>query len=238
MANKKKKRNSNYVTEKTIAKHKEAELAAKKRARAKRIKAWTYVGIVALVIAATVIGILAAAGVFSKRTPTHHATIEIENYGTIHLELYGNAAPKTVENFVKLANEGFYDGLTFHRIIEDFMAQGGDPNGDGTGGSGTKIEGEFKINGFRNPIKHKRGTISMARGDDYDSASSQFFIVHKTSENNSLSLDGNYAAFGMVTEGMEIIDKMIEEAETIGSNGTVLAGTEPKIKSITVHEVH
>lgn len=138
-----------------------------------------------------------------------HAVIEMENGGVIKLELYHNIAPITVENFVKLAESGFYDGLIFHRVISGFMIQGGDPEGNGTGGPGYTIKGEFTANGVNNTIKHERGVISMARKghpyyDDqyYDTAGSQFFIMHK----DNSGLDGKYAAFGRVTEGMEVVD--------------------------------
>ena len=130
--------------------------------------------------------------------------IEMENGGIIKLELYPEAAPITVENFVKLAKNGFYDGLIFHRVIKDFMIQGGDPEGTGMGGAKDKIKGEFAINGWKNPISHLRGVISMARSRAYDSASSQFFICHA----DSTFLDGQYAAFGKVTEGMEVVDEI------------------------------
>ena len=130
--------------------------------------------------------------------------IEMENGGKIELELYPEAAPKTVENFLKLVGEGFYDGLIFHRVIPGFMIQGGDPLGNGMGGSKEKIHGEFRSNGHNNPIKHERGVISMARGNDFNSASSQFFIMHK----NAPHLDGAYAAFGRVVEGMETVDEI------------------------------
>ena len=128
--------------------------------------------------------------------------IEMENGKKIKLELYPEIAPITVENFEKLVSEGFYDGLTFHRIIYGFMIQGGDPLGNGTGDSKVKIPGEFKSNGWDNPISHKRGVISMARAQNPNSASCQFFIVHEDSE----FLDGDYAAFGHVTEGMDVVD--------------------------------
>lgn len=128
--------------------------------------------------------------------------IEVKGFGTIMVELDKEAAPKTVENFEKLVSEGFYDGLTFHRIIKGFMIQGGDPKGIGTGDSKVKIPGEFKSNGWDNPISHKRGVISMARAQNPNSASCQFFIVHEDSE----FLDGDYAAFGHVTEGMDVVD--------------------------------
>ena len=128
--------------------------------------------------------------------------IEVKGFGTIMVELDKEAAPKTVENFEKLVSEGFYDGLTFHRLIKGFMIQGGDPLGNGTGDSKVKIPGEFKSNGWDNPISHKRGVISMARAQNPNSASCQFFIVHEDSE----FLDGDYAAFGHVTEGMDVVD--------------------------------
>lgn len=131
-------------------------------------------------------------------------TIEMENGKKIKLELYPDAAPVTVANFEKLVSEGFYDGLIFHRVIENFMIQGGDPDGTGMGGSENKIKGEFRSNGVNNPIKHERGVISMARSMNPDSASSQFFIVHKTSPH----LDGQYAAFGKVVEGMDVVDEI------------------------------
>lgn len=166
---------------------------------------------------------------------SHKAEIEVENYGTIKLDLSKEAAPITVENFVKLANEGFYDGLTFHRIMKDFMIQGGDPNGNSTGGSGEEIKGEFSLNGWDNPISHLRGTISMAReGSNMDSASSQFFIVHKDSTG---ALDNKYAAFGRVTEGMEIVDHICEDAQPLDTNGTIDKFEQPVIKSIKVTEV-
>lgn len=161
----------------------------------------------------------------------HHAVITVENYGEIHLELDGDTAPVTVKNFVELAKSGFYDGLTFHRIIESFMIQGGDPEGTGLGGSEQEIIGEFKSNGIENDISHKRGVISMARlGEDPNSASSQFFIMHRTSTH----LDGDYAAFGHVTEGMTVVDKIASEAIVEDDNGTVAAKNQPVIKSIVI----
>ena len=130
--------------------------------------------------------------------------IEMNNGKVIKLELDETAAPKTVANFNKLVSEGFYDGLSFHRIMPGFMIQGGDPAGNGTGGSKEKIVGEFASNGFNNPIKHVRGVISMARAMDPNSASSQFFIMHADAPH----LDGNYAAFGHVVEGLEVVDEI------------------------------
>ncbi len=161
---------------------------------------------------------------------THHATIEVEDYGTIKLELDADVAPVTVANFAKLADEGFYNGLTFHRIISGFMVQGGDPNGNGTGGSDEKIVGEFSDNGHPNSISHVRGTISMARAQAYNSASSQFFIMQA----DTPSLDGQYAAFGHVTEGMDVVDAMCEAARPTDNNGTIAAADQPRISSITM----
>ena len=154
------------------------------------------------------------------------ATIEVENFGTIVVELYPEIAPNTVANFVELANSGFYEGVTFHRIISGFMIQGGDPQGNGQGGPGYSIKGEFTANGFENNLKHTRGVISMARTMMPDSAGSQFFIMHKDAKN----LDGQYAAFGKVIEGLDVVDK-IADTPTYASD-------KPKkdvvIKSITV----
>ena len=163
-------------------------------------------------------------------TGKHHAEIVVKNYGTISLELDADIAPITVENFAKLANEGFYDGLTFHRIISGFMIQGGDPLGNGMGGSEQNIKGEFAVNGVKNSISHVRGTISMARSQSYNSASSQFFIVHE----DSTFLDGQYAGFGKVTSGMEIVDKICEDTQVEDDNGTVLKANQPIIEKITM----
>ena len=161
---------------------------------------------------------------------THHAEIVVKNYGTIKLELYADIAPITVENFAKLVNEGFYNGLTFHRIMDGFMIQGGDPTGTGSGGSSQKIKGEFKANGVENNISHVRGVISMARSSLYNSASSQFFIV----QSDSTFLDGNYAGFGKVTEGIEIVDKICKDAPVVDNNGKVLKENQPIIEKITM----
>ena len=158
----------------------------------------------------------------------HHVKIEVEKYGTIEVELDADEAPITVTNFINLVKDNFYDGLTFHRIIDGFMIQGGDPNGNGTGGSKNTIKGEFAANGVDNNISHKRGVISMARSDYNDSASSQFFIVHKDSPH----LDGQYAAFGHVTSGMEIVDKICDDVKVEDDNGTVLKENQPIINKI------
>ena len=163
----------------------------------------------------------------------YNAVITVEDYGVIEVALDHDAAPETVDNFITLANAGFYDGLTFHRIMEGFMIQGGDPDGNGTGGSGKTIKGEFAANGFMNPISHVRGVISMARGAyDYNSASSQFFIVQKDSE----FLDNNYAAFGYVLSGMEVVDEIAAKAKPIDDNGTIPAEEQPVIESIKIIE--
>lgn len=169
-----------------------------------------------------------------KETKNYIAKIEVENYGTITLKLEGKKAPITVQNFVDLAKSGFYDGLTFHRIIKGFMIQGGDPNGNGTGGSDKTIKGEFKDNGVKNNIKHKRGVISMARSSDYDSGSSQFFIMQEEND----SLDGQYAAFGHVTKGMKIVDQICEDADPMDDNGTIAESKQPVIKTIKVSEIN
>ena len=171
----------------------------------------------------------AAAGTLDESL-IYYADIVIEDYGTITVELDQASAPITVANFVELAESGFYDGLTFHRIDEGFMIQGGDPNGDGTGGSDETIVGEFPDNGYDNTLSHIRGAISMARSNDYDSASSQFFIVHEDSE----FLDGQYAAFGYVTEGMDVVDAICKAAVPIDSNCLIAAEDQPVITSITI----
>ncbi len=160
------------------------------------------------------------------------AEIKVKDYGTITVELDPEHAPITVENFVKLAKDGFYDGLTFHRIMEGFMMQGGDPNGNGTGGSEETIKGEFSENGVDNPLSHTRGAISMARSQMPDSASSQFFIVHEDSPH----LNGLYAAFGYVTEGMDVVDKICTEAIGQDENGLLPAENQPVIESISIQE--
>ena len=161
---------------------------------------------------------------------THHAVITVKDYGDIKLVLDGDTAPITVKNFVELAKSGFYDGLTFHRIIKGFMIQGGDPKGNGTGGSDKTIRGEFSKNGVENNISHKRGVISMARLQDNNSASSQFFIMHEDGD----YLDGSYAAFGHVTEGMDVVDKIAENTPVTDSNGTVLKENQPIIEQIVI----
>lgn len=186
-----------------------------------------------LVVAVIMVFVLAGCGGTSSGSTDsgkHHVEIQVKDYGTIKVELDADTAPISVSNFIKLAKDGFYDGLTFHRIISDFMIQGGDPSGNGTGGSDETIKGEFTANGVENDISHVRGVISMARSQDYDSASSQFFIMHA----DAPSLDGQYAAFGKVTEGMEVVDKICEDTPVTDDNGTVKPEDQPKIESVKV----
>lgn len=161
----------------------------------------------------------------------HHVAIEVNNYGTIEVELDADTAPITVTNFINLANSGFYNGLTFHRVIDGFMIQGGDPKGDETGGSSETIKGEFSKNGITNNISHVRGTISMARSSANNSASSQFFIMQK----DTPSLDGQYAAFGTVTSGMDIVDKICKDCTDTNQNGVITdKSKQPVISTIRV----
>ena len=165
---------------------------------------------------------------------TYYADIVIKDYGTIRVRLDHSAAPITVSNFVNLAREGFYNGRTFHRIIEGFMMQGGSSDNAGYTGSDQLIKGEFAANGINNPLHHDRGVISMARaGYSYDSASSQFFIVH---EDNRESLDGLYAAFGYVVTGMDIVDRICEEAVPVDGNGKILLSEQPVIEKVIITE--
>ena len=167
-----------------------------------------------------------------KQAVSNNVVIETE-YGDIHVTLLPDKAPVTVENFKKLVSEGFYDGLTFHRVIDGFMIQGGDPLGNGTGGSDESIKGEFLANGVENDISHKRGTISMARSNDPDSARSQFFIMHEDNTN----LDGLYAAFGTVTDGMDTVDKIVENCAPYGdSNGMLDKENRAKIIKVYFEE--
>lgn len=163
-------------------------------------------------------------------TGKHHVEIEVKDYGVIKVELDADVAPITVTNFVNLAKDKFYDGLTFHRVITGFMIQGGDPKGNGTGGAEKTIKGEFSANGVENSIKHVRGTISMARSQENDSASSQFFIMQA----DAASLDGQYAGFGTVTDGMDVVDKICEDTPVLDSNGTVEKSSQPVISEVRV----
>lgn len=160
----------------------------------------------------------------------HHIQIWVKDYGMIAVRLDADHAPITVTNFINLAKRGFYDGLTFHRVIDGFMIQGGDPNCDGTGGSEQRIKGEFSDNGVDNPLTHTRGALSMARSGDRNSASSQFFIVQR----ESAHLNGSYAVFGYVTDGMDVVDRICEETEIQNNDGTVAKENQPVIEKVTV----
>ena len=168
-------------------------------------------------------------GVEIDYTPSCYADIKVKGYGTITVALNAEAAPITVENFVSLARSGYYDGTTFHRIMENFMAQGG--AGDGTA---AKIKGEFSSNGWDNPLKHTRGAISMARANDKNSANSQFFLCQTTE--NCTHLDGSYAVFGYITKGLRVLDKICKKANPTDNNGTIPASEEPVIVSVTIRE--
>lgn len=186
----------------------------------------------ALLLAAVIVAVIGVTAIGEQKPastePTDFVEINIENYGTITAELYGGIAPITVENFMKLADEGFYDGLTFHRIISGFMIQGGDPLGNGMGGSDQNIKGEFLLNGVENNISHTRGVLSMARSQMYNSASSQFFIMHADAD----YLDGQYAAFGRVLSGIEVVDAICASTPVTDGNGSVAPENQPVISSI------
>ena len=171
----------------------------------------------------------ASADITQKEENKIMVEITMKDGGKMQLELYPDVAPATVKNFVKLVNDGFYDGLTFHRIIKGFMIQGGDPEGTGMGGSKDTIKGEFKQNGVQNDLKHTRGVISMARSQNPNSASSQFFIMH----DDAPYLDGQYAAFGKMVSGFEELDKLAETPVQDG-NGTVAKGDQPQIETIKI----
>jgi len=206
------------------------ETAARAEARKKTLRA-----VIAAACAAVILGVIGLAVALAPRkldkNLTYYADIEIADYGKITVKLNQAAAPRTAANFVELAESGFYDGLTFHRIMEGFMMQGGDPLGSGYGDSGKTIRGEFKANGFDNPLSHTRGAISMARGNEYNSASCQFFIVHQDSV---ASLDGKYACFGYVTEGMEVVDEVCTTAQPTDLNGTIPREQQPVITKVTI----
>lgn len=189
----------------------------------------TAAGVCVAVLAGVLIWALTSGG-GSGESGKHHVAITVRDYGTITVELDADAAPITVQNFLDLAGSGFYDGLTFHRIMEGFMIQGGDPDGTGMGGSDKTIKGEFSANGVENPLSHTRGAISMARSSAMDSASSQFFIVQK----DSTFLDGQYACFGYVTNGMDVVDAIAADAQPTDGNGTIPADQQPVIESVKV----
>ena len=220
---------------------KAAAEAARKEAQTKKERFNKIIGVIAvlLVAGAALCFVLGGSGTNTSGRPEgdyltgkHYVQIDVQDYGVITAELDADAAPITVTNFVKLANEGFYDGLTFHRIISGFMIQGGDPKGNGTGGSDEEIWGEFAVNGWNNPIAHERGVLSMARSQMPNSASSQFFIMHQAAPH----LDGSYAAFGHVLTGMEVVDAICANTPVTDYNGTVQKANQPVITSIKVIE--
>lgn len=186
--------------------------------------------ILLIIVSLVLIGVICGCDGNSLMKGKHHVEIIVENYGTIAVELDADTAPITVTNFMELIKEGFYDGLTFHRVISGFMIQGGDPQGNGHGGSDKKIKGEFSANNVKNDIKHVRGVISMARANDYNSASSQFFIV----QTDYPSLNGMYAAFGHVTSGIEVVDEIVKNTKVEDNNGTVLKENQPVIEKIQI----
>ena len=203
---KKKRKNSNYKNAPAASSVVEKKEAGKS----------AFLGIIVAIVA--IVACVFVAVAMNTKDDTVYVEMKVKDYGTILLELDREAAPVTVDNFVKLVNQGFYDGLTFHRVMTDFMIQGGCPNGNGTGDAGKTIKGEFAANGYNNPISHKRGVISMARGNDYDSASCQFFICNA----DYPSLNGYYAAFGHVIDGMDVVDSITYA--TVGyanSNGAI-----------------
>jgi peptidyl-prolyl cis-trans isomerase B (cyclophilin B) len=185
------------------------------------------IGIAVVVILGVVVNLIKGVDHSNLRNGKVYAQLTIKDFGSVKLELDADKAPITVTNFIDLANSGFYDNLSFHRILKDFMMQGGDPLGNGNGDNGNYIEGEFETNGHKNDISHVRGTISMARGDDPNSASTQFFIV----TTDSTYLDGNYAAFGKVVEGMDILDKVMKKYAT-EEDELLEEGKRPVIESI------
>ena len=210
--------------------------AAKKaavEAAAKKTKL-TRIGIaiaVVLVVAAVIVVPKCLSA--SSESGAVYADIDIRDYGTVTFRIETEKAPITAKNFIELAESGFYDGLTFHRIIAGFMMQGGDPLGNGTGGSEKNIVGEFAANGHDTGLSHTRGAVSMARAQPYDSASSQFFIMHE----DGTFLDGQYAVFGYVTEGMDIVDKICTSAKPVDGNGTIRTADQPVMNSVKIrHE--
>ena len=205
----------------------------KKQVKGKQKKSSILLIAVIVVVALAAAGIAFAVSAGSKTdgdllSGKHYVQFDIANYGTIVAELDADVAPITVTNFMKLADSGFYDGLTFHRIISGFMIQGGDPKGNGTGGSGENIKGEFEANGVKNKLAHDRGVLSMARSSMPDSASSQFFIMHEKAPH----LDGQYAAFGKVLSGMEVVDAICQNVPVVDYNGTVLKENQPVMTSV------
>ena len=212
---------------------KKKEMTTKRALAARRAKRTRLTLLVLAILAVIGLSVFLICRALAPYKPTEsgtYAAIAIRNYGTITVKLDPEAAPITTENFVKLAESGFYEGTTFHRIKEGFMMQGGAPK-DGT--SAATIKGEFSDNGVDNPLKHTRGTISMARANAYDSASSQFFIMQQ----DTASLDGKYAAFGHVVDGIEVVDKVCTKSSPTDNNGTIPAAQQPIIQSVTIIRV-
>lgn len=217
---------------KNINKKPDGSVAAKSRKKMYSVIIAAIVVLVAAVVVAVFVGNKKEDNKMSADTVK--VKVEMENGETFTLELYPEYAPETVKNFTELAKSGFYDGVGFHRIVDGFMAQGGDPDGTGMGGSKKKIKGEFAANGFtQNTLKHERGTISMARSQDMNSASSQFFICY----DDASFLDGQYAAFGKVVEGMETVDNFLKVERTANSMGEIASPVTPiTMKKVTVLE--
>ena len=185
----------------------------------------------ALILALVLLCTLAGCGGGSKSWKgTHHAEIVVEEYGSITIEINADIAPITASNFLNLAKKGFYDGNSFYRVIDGFAIYGGDPNGNGTGTSGTTIEGEFTANGVANSLTNTRGAIGMARGTHYNSASCQFYIL----QSDATYLDGDFAVFGYVISGINVVDQICAGTATTGSDGYVASANQPVIKEIKV----
>ena len=239
MSNSKKRHKSNVERQKYLERKQERELKAKKSFKLKMTAFIASVLAVVLIITGVIVGV----SIYKKSLINdngNYAIIDVKGYGTITVLLDRHNAPETVANFAKLANSGFYDGLTFHRVISDFMIQGGDPNGNGTGGyivDGVKqtIKGEFSKNGHTNDLKFARGVLGMARGEDMNSASSQFFICNADSSSVT-NLDGSYAAFGRVIEGIEVVDAITSAtaSHATDNNGSIPDDDQAVIRSIRV----
>lgn len=178
----------------------------------------------------TLLCLLSGCGGSKSWKGTHHAEIVVEEYGSITIEINADIAPITASNFLNLAKKGFYEGTSFYRVIDGFAIYGGDPNGNGTGTSGSTIEGEFTANGVANSLTNTRGAIGMARGTHYNSASCQFYIL----QSDATYLDGDFAVFGYVIEGINVVDQICAGTATTGSDGYVASANQPTIKEIKV----
>ena len=220
-----KKKEIKKIEKKEEVKTKEVKKEVKEKKDHKILLA--IIGIIVVIALGITVNLIKGVDHSNLRSGKVYAQLTIKDFGDVMLELDADTAPITVTNFIDLANSGFYDNLSFHRILKDFMMQGGDPLGNGTGDNGNYIEGEFETNGHKNDISHVRGTISMARGDDPNSASTQFFIV----TTDSTFLDGNYAAFGKVVEGMDVLDKVMKKYAT-EEDELLEEGKRPIIESI------